>query len=722
LLGEASALRAQTRGNAIIRALLDAMTIDDPGSGSLDWHGRLIDQGRADHAPYNRMGQQVTQVRAGDGTGWVFGFLNHWIPLKPVLLRGGRTHCGRLVGSQAARRPSHWVQISDTDSHSNYTGHVHRVTEGLLQIEECLDAHGRVVLPPGVTLISLIDRNIANVGQAVAYRYLDFARSVDGEPVELTWNQLGRRMRAIGAHVQRVASRGDRVAILAPQGIDYIAGFYGAIKAGTIAVPLFAPELQGHAERLETALRDAQPSVVLMTTAVAEAVHASLALLGFTETVCVIAIDEIADSDGDAFVPVHIDVDDVSHLQYTGGSTRPPIGVEITHRAVGTNLLQMILSIDLLDRNTHGVSWLPLYHDMGLSMIGFPAVYGGHSTLMSPTAFIRRPQRWIRALSAGSQRGRVVTAAPNFAYEYTAQRGVPAPGEDIDLQNVVMIIGSDPVSMDAITTFNTVFAPYGLSPNAIKPSYGIAEATLFVSTIAPDAHATAAYFDREHLTNGRAMRVDAGASGAVAQVSCGQIARSQWAVIVDPDAHTEVADGNIGEIWLHGDNVALRYWGRPEESRQTFGATLRSRLMNGSHAHGAPVDAAWLRTGDLGVYLDGELYVTGRRADLVLVDGRHHYPQDIEATTAAASALVRRGYAAAFCTDDGVVIVAERASGTRRADPGPAVDAIRSAIAGVHGLSVCDVRLVPAGAIPRTTSGKLARLACREEYLRGKFG
>jgi len=590
------------------------------------------------------------------------------------------------------------------------------VQEGLLQLEDCLDANGGIVLPPGVTLISLIDRNIANVPDAVAYRYLDFTRSEDEPAVELTWTELGRRIRAIGAAVQRVTSRGDRVAILAPQGLDYVAGFFGAVKAGTIAVPLFAPELQGHAERLEIALADARPTAILTTAAAADAVQA------FAHGMHVIMIDQIPDSDGDAFVPVEIDVDDVSHLQYTSGSTRPPVGVEITHRAVGINLLQMILSIDLLDRNTHGVSWLPLYHDMGLSMIGFPAVYGGHSTLMSPTAFIRRPQRWIQALAAGSREGRVVTAAPNFAYEYTAARGLPSPGADLDLGDVVMIIGSEPVSMDAILTFNAAFAPYGLPPTAIKPSYGIAEATLFVSTIAPEARATVVHLDREHLADGQAVRVTADAPGAIAQVSCGQIARSQWAVIVDPDAHTECADGRVGEIWLHGNNVARRYWGRPEESAQTFDAALRSRLATGSHADGAAAGAPWLRTGDLGVYLDGELYVTGRRADMLLVDGRHRYPQDIEATAAAASPMVRRGYVAAFSTDEGVVIIAERASGTRRDDPAPAVDAIRAAVADVHGLSVSDVRFVPAGAIPRTTSGKLARHACRAEYLRGEIG
>ncbi len=593
---------------------------------------------------------------------------------------------------------------------------------GLLQIEDCLDAEGNVVLPPGVTLVSLIDRNIAHLGDTVAYRYLDYTGAADGRAVELTWIELGLRIRAIGAAVQRVASVGDRVAILAPQGLDYVAGFYGAVKAGMVAVPLFAPELQGHAERLDTALSDARPAVILTTRAVADAVEAFLAQHAFTPRPELIVVDEIPDSASEAFTPVDLDVDDVSHLQYTSGSTRAPVGVEITHRAVGTNLIQMILSIDLLDRNTHGVSWLPLYHDMGLSMIGFPAVYGGHSTLLAPTAFLRRPERWIRALSDESRRGRVVTAAPNFAYEYTAQRGLPAAGENIDLRNVVMIVGSEPVNMDAISAFAAAFAPYGLPDTAIKPSYGIAEATLFVSTIAPDAAPTVVHLDRARLAEGHAVPVAADAKTALAQVSCGQVARSQWAVIVDPETHAELPDGRVGEIWLHGDNVARRYWARPEQSRLTFGATLQSRLALGSHAHGAPADAAWMRTGDLGTHLDGELYVTGRRADVVIVDGRQHYPHDIENTVAEASAMVRRGYVAAFTADvDEVVIIAERASGTRRADPATAIAAIRAAVADVHGLSVADIRFVPAGSIPRTTSGKLARRACRDHYLRGEI-
>ncbi|OBB90431.1 fatty acyl-AMP ligase [Mycobacterium sp. 852002-30065_SCH5024008] len=596
---------------------------------------------------------------------------------------------------------------------------------GLLDIEDCLDAAGNILVPPDVTLISLVDRNIANVGDAVAYRFLDYNRSADGHVDEVTWNQFGVRLEAIGARVQQVAGHGDRVAVLAPQSLDYVMGFYAAIKAGTIAVPLFAPELPGHAERLDTALRDSQPTAVLTTAPARNAVEDFLSTLPQRHRPRIIVIDEIPDSARDSFAPTELRHDDISHLQYTSGSTRPPVGVEITHRAVGTNLVQMILSIDLLDRNTHGVSWLPLYHDMGLSMIGFPAVYGGHSTLMSPAAFVRRPQRWIKALSA--QTGRAVTAAPNFAYEWTAQRGLPAPGDDIDLSNVVLIIGSEPVSIEAITAFNKAFSPYGLPPTAFKPSYGIAEATLFVATIAPAAEATAAYFDRKELGAGRAVRVAAGDPEAVAQVSCGQVGRSEWAIIVDPATGTELPDGQVGEIWVQGNNVGRGYWGLPDETGRAFGARLRSRLADGGHAEGSVLDRPWLRTGDLGTYLDGELYVTGRIVDMVTIGGRNHYPQDIEATVAEASPLVRRGYVTAFAVpgedaEQRLVIIAERATGTSRADPRPAIEAIGTAVLGRHGLTVAEVCFLPAGAIPRTTSGKLARRACRAQYLSGSLG
>jgi acyl-CoA synthetase (AMP-forming)/AMP-acid ligase II len=603
------------------------------------------------------------------------------------------------------------------------------------ELTDYLDADGSIVLPEGVNVVTFLDRHIADIGDAIAYRYLDYTRDADGKVIDLTWAQLGARLRAIAARLQQVTSRGDRVAILAPQGIDYIVGFFAAIKAGNIAVPLFAPELPGHAERLDTVLGDARPAVLLTTTAVGAAVQEFVRSLPRSRRPRVIAIDEVPDSVGTTFAPVHLDTDDIAYLQYTSGSTRAPVGVEITHRAIGTNVLQMVISTGM-DWDIRSVSWLPLYHDMGLLMIVCVAVFGTQVTLMSPIAFVRRPQRWIRHLAIESQHGRTFAAAPNFAFELAVERGLADAGEDLDLSNVVSLInGSEPVSIASIAKFNAAFARYGLPSTAIKPSYGMAEATLFVSTIDPAAGASVVYLDRDQLGAGHAVRVSPDAPNAVAQVSCGRIARSQWGVIVNPDAEAELPDGEVGEIWLHGNNIGRGYWGRPEETERVFHNKLQRPLPVGSHADGAPSQATWLRTGDLGVYLDGELYITGRIKDLIIVDGRNHYPQDIEATTAEASPAVRSGYVAAFSVPanqvpgapaeqagERVVIVAERAAGAGRADLQPVIDAIRAAVSRRHSLPLADVLLVAAGVIPRTTSGKLARQACRALYLNGELG
>jgi acyl-CoA synthetase (AMP-forming)/AMP-acid ligase II len=602
-------------------------------------------------------------------------------------------------------------------------------------LTDYLDAEGSIVLPEGVNLVTMLDRHIDDIGDAVAYRFLDYSRDSDGEMIELTWAELGSRLRAIGARLQQVTSRGDRVAILAPQGIDYIVGFFAAIKAGDIAVPLFAPEFPGHAERLDAVLGDAKPSVVLTTAGAAATVQEFVRSLPRARRPRVIAIDEVPDSVGATFEPVHLDTDDIAYLQYTSGSTRAPVGVEITHRAIGTNVLQMVISTGI-DWDIRSVSWLPLYHDMGLLMIVCVAVFGTQLTLMSPVAFVRRPQRWIRQLAAESQHGPTYAAAPNFAYELAVERGLPDEGEDLDLTNVVSLInGSEPVRIESIEKFNAAFAPYGLPRTAVKPSYGMAEATLFVSTIDLDAGATVVYLDREELGAGRAVEVPRDAPNAIAQVSCGRVARSQWGIIVNAETEAEAPDGEVGEIWLHGNNIGQGYWGRPEETEQVFGNKLQRRLPTGSHAEGAPSDATWLRTGDLGVYLRGELYITGRIKDMIIIDGRNHYPQDIEATTAEASPRVRSGYVAAFSVPanevagasadevgERVVIVAERAPGAGRADPQSVIDAIRAAVSRRHNLPLADVLLVAAGVIPRTTSGKLARQACRALYLNGELG
>ncbi|NTY63499.1 fatty-acid--CoA ligase [Mycolicibacterium sphagni] len=596
-----------------------------------------------------------------------------------------------------------------------------------MKLEDHLDADGNIALPSDVTITSFLDHNIALFGTDAAYRYLDYDHDLAGAAIELTWEELGVRLRAVGARLQQVTQPGDRVAILAPQGVEYVVGFFAAIQSGAIAVPLFAPELPGHAERLEAVLADALPSVVLTTSPAAADVQAFLRKLPRSRRPRVIAIDAIPDSVGATFVPARLDGGGIAYLQYTSGSTRSPAGVEITHRAVCTNVVQMIISVGL-DFDIASVSWLPLFHDMGLLMIMFPALFGGQLTLMSPTAFVRRPHRWIKELAAEAKRGRTFAAAPNFAFELAAQRGLPPEGDDLDLSNVAGLInGSEPVNINSINMFNEAFGRYGLAPTAVKPSYGMAEATLFVSTTGAQDQPSATYLDRGQLGLGHAVRVAPDAPNAVPQVSCGRVARSQWAAIVDPVTEVELRDGEVGEIWLHGANIGRGYWGRARETERWFRNKLQVRLEDGSHAEGAPGNATWFRTGDMGVYLDGELYITGRIKDLVIVDGRNHYPQDIEATVATASSAVRAGFVAAFSvpaenqTREQLVIVAERAAGAGKADPAPVVEAIRAAVSRRHSLAVADVRLVAAGAIPRTTSGKLARRACRAEYQAGKL-
>jgi acyl-CoA synthetase (AMP-forming)/AMP-acid ligase II len=600
-------------------------------------------------------------------------------------------------------------------------------------INDFVLADGTIVLPDGITLTSFFEQNRAAFGDLPSYRFIDYVKDQDGHVVELSWNELWSRVRAIGARLQQVTKPGDRVAILAPQGVDYVAAFFATVHAGRIAVPLFAPTLSGHAERLTAVLDDARPTAVLTTTAAAESVREALRTDPVAGRPRLIAVDAIPATLASMFIDVPVGTDDVAYLQYTSGSTRTPAGVEITHRGVCTNVLQMILAGGL-DHGTRSVSWLPLYHDMGLIMIMFPALCGGeYLTLLDPIAFVRRPFRWIKELSAESMSGPTFAAAPNFAFELAAERGLPPEGVTIDLTNVVGLLnGSEPVTMSAIEKFTKAFAPHGLPATAVKPSYGMAEATLGVASIAPDAAASAVLLDRAQLAAGRAVIVAPGTPGAVAHVSVGQPFQDLWAVITSSEG-AEVPDGTVGEIWLHGNNVGRGYFGRQEETRRTFGNKLQSRLEQVSHAEGAPDNGCWLATGDLGVYIDGELYLTGRIKDLVIIDGRNHYPHDIETTVSQASPAIRTGYVAAFSVPAGtvdtpgdssveqLVVVAERAAGVGRADPEPIVAAVRAAISREHRVRVADVRLVAAGTIPRTTSGKLARNACRADYLAGRF-
>ncbi|MBF6335217.1 AMP-binding protein [Nocardia abscessus] len=610
--------------------------------------------------------------------------------------------------------------------------------------DDYLDDQGNIEIRGDKTLIDFVDKHSAENGDGLAYRFIDYSRERDGEYHELTWQQFGVRLRAVAARLQQVTRPGDRVAILAPQGLDYVVSLFAAVYAGNIAVPLFDPEEQGHTDRLHAVLGDCAPAAILTVGSAAGGVRKFFRHLPPSQRPRIIAVEAIPDGVGASWVRPEVNIDSVAYLQYTSGSTRTPAGVEITHRAVGTNLLQMIDAIGVTE-NSRGVTWLPLFHDMGLLCVILPTVGGGFITIMSPSAFVRRPYRWIKELAAASDGAGTFAAAPNFAFEHAAARGKPKPGEELDLSNVIGLInGSEPVSVSSMKKFNEAFAPYGLPETAIKPCYGMAEATVFVSATRAEDKAKVVYVDRTELNAGRMIEVDADADNAIAQVSCGYVARSQWAVIVDPEHGTERGDGEVGEIWLHGENMGIGYWGRPEETEATFRAKLTARLPEGSHAEGTPQDANWMRTGDFGAYLDGELYITGRVKDLVIVDGRNHYPQDLEFSAQESSTALRPGFVAAFSvpanelpalvfeqgnhsgltfdaedTSEQLVIVAERNTGAGKLESESIADTVRAAIARRHGVMVRDVLLVPAGSIPRTSSGKIARRACRAAYSEG---
>ncbi|MGW5453964.1 long-chain-fatty-acid--AMP ligase FadD32 [Nocardia sp. NPDC003979] len=602
-------------------------------------------------------------------------------------------------------------------------------------LDDYLDEQGAIRIPGNQTLIDFVDKHSEANGDELAYRFIDYSRERDGEYQELTWREFGVRLRAVAARLQQVTEPGDRVAVLAPQGLDYVVALFAAVYAGNVAVPLFDPEEQGHSDRLHAVLGDCEPAAVLTVTGSAAGVRNFFREQPNTRRPRIIAVEAIPDAVGSRWRRPDISIDSVAYLQYTSGSTRVPAGVEITHRSVGTNLLQMIDAIGITE-NARGVTWLPLFHDMGLLTVILPTIGGKFITIMSPSAFVRRPSRWIKELAAQADGAEIYSAAPNFAFEHAAVRGLPKGDETLDLSNVIGLInGSEPVSVASMRKFNEAFAPFGLSKTAIKPCYGMAEATLFVSATRREDEARVVYVDRGKLNAGRMVEVDEHAAQAVAQVSCGYVARSQWAVIVDPETGIERRDGEVGEIWLHGDNMGIGYWGRPEETAQTFHNRV-TRNPTGSRAEGAPEDATWMRTGDFGAYYDGELFITGRVKDLVIVDGRNHYPQDLEYSAQEASNALRPGFIAAFSVPAGelpapvrvadaddiaehLVLVAERGSGAAKLDPQPIIDTVRAAISRRHGVTVRDVLLVPAGSIPRTSSGKIARRACRAAYLDG---
>ncbi|MFF5982028.1 fatty acyl-AMP ligase [Streptomyces olindensis] len=531
----------------------------------------------------------------------------------------------------------------------------------------------------------------------------------------LTWRRLDVRVRALAARLAGEAGPGDRVALLCPQGTEYVTAFLAALTAGLVAVPLYPPGLPGHADRLAGVLADARVSVVVTTGRALDEVRDFLGADGPR----IVVADEVPDDAARDWRPVAPDPGATAYLQYTSGSTRAPAGVEISHANVVANARQALTAYGADTRPVTCVGWLPLYHDMGLVLsVAAPVVRGLLSVLMDPAAFLHEPVRWLRLLAAHPN---AVSAAPNFAYDYCAATVTAEQKEGLRLDGVTALInGSEPVRPGTADRFHAAFAGQGLAPGTHCPSYGLAEATVFVCAARPGEPLRRFALDRDALAAGKALSARPDDPRAVLLAGCGTPA-GQRVRIADPVTRALLSEGEVGEIWVQGPNVGRGYWDRGPGD--VFGAGFADA------ADAASAPGGWLRTGDLGTVLEGQLVVTGRLKDLIIVDGRNHYPQDVEATAQDAHEAVRRDRLAAFAVPGGaggerVVVVAEHARTARLAelDVPAVVRAVRGAVSARHGLRLADVVLVPPGTVPRTSSGKVSRALTRARYLEGAYG
>ena len=520
---------------------------------------------------------------------------------------------------------------------------------------------------------------------------------------ELTRAQVNNRIKVVAARLQQVAEPGTRVAILAGNSPEYVFGFLGALYAGMVPIPLYDPNEPGHSDHLKAVFGDCEPSIVVTNRVSAAAVRTYFSAQ--RERPRIISLDALPDSLASSWTPVEGTAEDTAFLQYTSGSTRTPAGVELTNRAIITNVAQIFQAVQL-QMPARIVSWLPMHHDMGIILAVFVTILGLDFEMMTPRDFIQHPDRWVRRLTAGKQA--TYAAIPNFALELAARHA-----EDADFSHVAgIIIGSEPVTESAVDSFLDAFS---VDRSVLRPAYGLAEAALIVSTPQTDKRPVIAHFNRAELAAGRAVIEDK-SEDTVAYASNGQCVPHQHLAIVDPETRAEVKDGVIGEIWVHGPNMATGYLNRPEETAATFRNTLGERQQDG-----LPEDDYWMATGDLATIVDGELYITGRLKDLIVIAGRNHYPQDIEGTVQAASAQVRPDSVAAFSVEgndsESLVLLVERADDAQPSGDAEATEAIRTAVTAHHGITPDDIVWKAPGEINRTSSGKIARRVAKKNYV-----
>jgi acyl-CoA synthetase (AMP-forming)/AMP-acid ligase II len=529
----------------------------------------------------------------------------------------------------------------------------------------------------------------------------------------LTYAELDERVRAVARGLVRDGLVGSRVLLLHPPGAEFAVALLACLYAGVVAVPAPPPDAGGRgASRLAGIVNDAGIGCVLAGTPVAPAVRSWLGDAGLGHRVACVVEEDLAGGAQDVELPA-TDPSAVAFLQYTSGSTSEPKGVVVTHRALAHNQQQIARALRLTPDTARGVSWLPHYHDMGLlGQLLSPLFNGGTSYSMAPMTFLKRPYRWLQMVS---ELRADFTVGPDFAYALATQRITDEQLAELDLSCLrAALNGSEPIHAATLDRFVERFAPAGLRRDVMVPCYGMAETTLMV-TCTPVGHG--------HLTRDvdaaalEAHRLEPAQPGRRARrlVSSGRAVDLKVRV-VDPATGAELPDGTVGEIWISGASVAAGYWRRPTLTAQVFHARVPG--LPGDH----------LRTGDLGTLVGGDLFVTGRIKEMLILNGRNLYPQDIERTMRAAHPLAAAGLTAVFTIEDAgpakaaavtVAVQEVRPGDMRDIAADELVAALRARVRAEHDVHLGDVVLVPTGSVARTTSGKVQRGVMRADYLAG---
>jgi amino acid adenylation domain-containing protein len=562
--------------------------------------------------------------------------------------------------------------------------------------------------PGAASLVELLEARAASQPLRRIYTFLKEGDEEEGQ--SLTFRELEARARGLAAVLEGVMTPGERALLLYPPGLEFVSAFVGCLCAGVVAVPAYPPASSHGLPRLLSIARDSRPGVILSDSRTCSRLETLVAKAPELEGLRWLATDEIPDSRAGDWRPPEIHPDSLAFLQYTSGSTANPKGVRVTHGNLLHNQ-ELIRSAFRQSEESVVVGWLPLYHDMGLIGNVLQPLYTGSTCyLMSPLDFLQRPVRWLQAISR--YRG-TTSGGPNFAYDLCVRKTTARERSELDLRSWSLAFnGAEPVRAATLERFAEAFADSGFRADAFFPCYGLAEATLLVSGDGEAPVPVVTWFAARPLEESRIEERAADAGGSRPLVASGRVAGDQRVLIVEPETCRPRPPDRVGEIWIQGRSVAAGYWENPDETARTFGA----RLSTG--------EGPFLRTGDLGFLHGGRLFIAGRLKDLIIVRGRNHYPQDIERTVEESHPCFRPGCGAAFSVEvegeERLVVVQEvERTAARDLEAEQAVAALRRGVAEIHEIEVWTAVLVRAGGVPKTSSGKVRRGACRQAFLTG---